>query len=329
MKALVTGGTGFVGRYLVKSLLTEGHACRLLVRPTSDRGAFANEPAVEYRPGDLLDPQSLTGIAEGVDDVYHLAAEGHVSAISEAAFRRFVDVNVNGTAGLLRACKGYPVRKFVHFSSTAAMGLIRKDRIDETDVPRPATPYQKSKLQSEQTVLTLGAELGIPTVVLRPCMIYGVGGQGEFHKFCRLMLKGRFPRLHLGCNRAPLVHVRDVVQGAMLAADRGHPGQVYLIASEDSVDLAEVHRLVNEVYGKKSSYPYIPWPVAYGLAWAAEGWAQLTSRVPLATRRNILSTAANRRFSIAKARDELGYRPQIGFHEGIQETIQWFKEMEP
>jgi len=178
---LVTGATGFVGGHLLRALTARGERCRCLVRSQRKAAWLTDHDNVEVVEGDLTRPNTLIGIARGVRTVYHLAAEGHVSAVSREAFQRFVAVNVDGTRNLLNECIGAPIHKFVHFSSTAAMGLIRKTVVDEADTPQPRTPYQRSKLASERTSLALGQEHGVPIVVLRPCMIYGPGARsGEF-----------------------------------------------------------------------------------------------------------------------------------------------------
>ena len=280
---------------------------------------------VELWEGDLTQPKTLVGIAERVDYVFHLAAEGHVSAICEEAFNKATRVNIEGTRNLLTECRHHNVKKFVHFSSTAAMGLIKKKLVDESDPPQPVTPYQKSKLKSEQVALQLGRDFGVPTVAVRPCMIYGVNGKGEFYKICQLMRRGMFPKVGSGRNLTPLVHVKDVVQGAGKAARSGIPGEVYLLASERSIDLNEMRRFVMEAWGTTSIYPYVPLRFMLFLAWCFELLAKLNGKPPIATRQNIASTVWDRQFSIEKAKRELGYTPNVNFREGIFETVNWFK----
>jgi nucleoside-diphosphate-sugar epimerase len=275
---------------------------------------------------DICDPSTLVGVAEGVRHVYHLAALGHVAAQSEEAYRNFVRVNVDGTRNVIRACAGVGVEKFVHFSSTAAMGLIRKPVVDENDPPQPVTPYQKSKLESEQAALALGAELGLPTVIVRPCMIYGVGGEGEFKKMATLMRRGLFPRFGGGKALTPLVHVKDVVQGAIKAAEKGRAGEAYLLTSVRSIERAHMREFVLRAWGKRALYPYVPYWAVYGVATLFERWAELSGTTPIATRRNIASVAWDREFSIEKARRELGYEPEVSFEQGIAETVAWMKE---
>jgi len=320
--ALVTGGTGFIGQHLVRRLASEGHRVRVLVRATSDRSSLAGLDGVELREGNILEPATLDGLADGIDWVFHLAAAGHVSAQSAAAQRRFEAINVEGLEHVMRVCRG--ARRFVHFSSTAAMGLIKKPRVSELDPPEPRTPYQRSKRASEERALALGRELALPTVVVRPCMVYGPGGRGEFEKMARWMRRGVFPRVGWGRNLTPLVHVRDVVQGAILAAERGHPGEVYLLTSARSPELAELRRWILEGWGTWAPYPYVPRAAMNAIALGFETYARLRGSTPLATRQNIASTVYDREFSIEKAREHLGYEPQVPFATGIRETIAWF-----
>ena len=330
MKVLVTGGTGFVGQYLVNELVNRDFKCRVLVRSNSKTLCFSGlNKNIEFWKGDITIPDTLKGIAQDIQYVYHLAAEGHVSAISKDAFRHFKKVNVEGTINLVKECGKFNIKKFVHFSSTAAMGLIKKEIVDELDIPQPTTPYQKSKLASEIEALQVGKNLGVPVVVVRPCMIYGINGRGEFFKICQLMRKGFFPRVGRGENLTPLVHVKDIVQGAIKAAETGTPGEVYLLASETSINLNELRESVIEAWGEKALYPYVPVRVMFFVAGCFEIIAKLTGKAPVATRQNIASTVWDRVFSIEKAKRELGYTPSIHFREGILETVNWFKNNNP
>jgi nucleoside-diphosphate-sugar epimerase len=180
---------------------------------------------------------------------------------------------------------------------------------------------------SEKTALYLGGELGVPTVVLRPCMVYGVGGEGEFYKMCRMMKKGFFPKVGSGKNLTPLVHVRDLVQVAISAADRGAAGQVYIIASERSLALDELREMVMQAWGTRAFYPYVPVWFMYCVAFGFELRGRITGKAPVVTRRNIASTVWDREFSISKAKQELGYVQTVDFIEGINETVNWYKAL--
>ncbi len=326
MRVLVTGGTGFIGQYLVRQLLQEGYSVRCLVRDKAQAEAlFIPTRYLEFIPGDLTKPETLVSIADGVDHVFHLAAMGHVSAVSQQAFQQFVAVNVEGTASLMRECGRAGVGRFIHFSSTAAMGLIKKSIVDETDPPQPRTPYQKSKYESEIVALSLGKDFGVPTLVLRPCMVYGIGGTGEFFKMCRLMRQGIFPKVGSGRNLTPLVHVRDLVQAAMRTIHRGKAGQVYIIASERSLAMDELRKMVMTAWGARACYPYVPVWLMYCAASGFELLGRMAGKAPLATRQNIASTVWDREFSISKAANDLGYAQSVDFEAGINETVAWYK----
>jgi nucleoside-diphosphate-sugar epimerase len=157
-------------------------------------------------------------------------------------------------------------------------------------------------------------------------MVYGVGGAGEFRKIATLMRRGLFPRLGTGRNLTPLVHVSDVVQGAIKAGGRGRAGEVYLLTSARSIELDRMRELVMGAWGQRALYPYVPVWAMSGLAGALEWWAALRGTTPIATRRNIASTAWDREFAIEKARRDLGYEPAMSFERGIAETVAWFKE---
>jgi nucleoside-diphosphate-sugar epimerase len=326
MKALITGGTGFVGRHLVRRLVAQDVDCRLLVRPESDLASLV-DLNLDIVRGDVTEPASLRRVARGIDVVYHLAAEGHVTARSEEAYARFHRVNVEGTRNLAQACRQAPIRRFVHFSSTAAMGLIRRSPIDETVPCQPATPYQRSKWESEQVVLQAYQEYGLPAVVLRPCMVYGPGGRGEFQKFCKLFGRGWFPRLGHTPILLPLVHVQDVVRGALLAGERGDPGEVYLLASATSYSLDRIRQVVLEALGIRRPYFYVPVWAAMAGAYVLYTLARIRGQVPLVTPRNVASTLASRVFDIGKARRHLGYAPQVPLDTGIAETVAWYQEV--
>jgi farnesol dehydrogenase len=141
-----------------------------------------------------------------------------------------------------------------------------------------------------------------------------------------LMRRGLFPKLGRGRNLTPLVHVSDVVQGAIKAARKGRPGEVYLLTSAQSIELDKMRELVMAAWGKPAIYPYMPVWAMTAAACVFELWAGLRGTTPIATRRNIASTAWDREFSIDKARRELGYEPAVSFEEGIAEAVTSLKE---
>ena len=323
---LVTGATGFVGNHLIARLIKDGYTVRCLVRDKEKAEELKQRYSVELVYGDVTDRQSLKGISKGVSYVFHLAAVGHVSAISEESYRLFTGTNEGGTMNMIKEFRNSDsLRKFVHFSSTAAMGPIGLPVLNECSRPNPVTPYQKSKYRSEKIVLAAAERIGFPAVIVRPCMIYGPGGTGEFYKFCRLMKKGFFPKVGLGENLTPLVYVEDVVSGAVLAALNGKSKEAYILASEKSIPMDEMRNLIMKSIGTKAPYLFVPSPVALLGAKLLEWACSICGKEPIATYRNIKSTVTDRTFDITKAQTELDYRVKKNFEEGIAETIQWYK----
>lgn len=323
MNILITGATGFIGSHLVKALVCEGHFCRCLVRKTSNVGELKKHD-VELFYGDITNPDSLQGIAEGIDLVYHLAAMGHVSAISDDAYQRFRRVNVYGTENLAEKCVKESIQRFVHFSSTAAMGLIKKPIAGEDTPCQPSTPYQKSKFDSEQVILSYWKKHNLPAVILRPCMAYGPGGEGEFLKWCCWIKKGVFPKVGGGKSLIPMVHVEDVVRATILAGKRGIPGEVYLITSEESFELGFIRDLVIKHLNIRRPYIYVPTVIAKMGARLIEGIAQITKSTPIVTHRNIDSIITDRVFDTQKSKICLGYASRVPVTTGVKETLDWY-----
>lgn len=327
MRVLVTGGTGFVGGCLIPKLLEHNFEVTCLVRKSDKAAKLKDKYNVVTVVGDVTKPETLKGISENIDYVIHLAAMGHVSAVTEESFRQFVEINEQGTKNLLKEFKdSVQLKKFIHFSSTAAMGPIGIPVLNENSIPNPVTPYQKSKNRSEKIITDAFTEEGFPGLILRPCMIYGPGGYGEFYKFCKLMKKGIFPKVGHGQNLTPLVYVEDVVNAAVLALTKGKPGEIYIIASQKSIPMDSLRELIVRNISVKRPYIYIPAGLALTGAKIIEKIFPLIGKEPVVTYANIKSTIVDRTFDITKAEKELGYTQSCRFEEGIANTVAWYRE---
>lgn len=327
MRVLVTGGTGFVGNHLIPQLISNNFEITCLVRTDKKAAELQKKYGVETIIGDVTNSETLKQISKDIDYVVHLAAMGHVSAVTEEAYQQFVGINEQGTKNLLEAFKDSKrLKKFIHFSSTAAMGPIGIPILNEVSVPNPITPYQKSKNRSERIIIEAFTEYGFPGIILRPCMIYGPGGYGEFYKFCVLMKKGVFPKVGFGKNLTPLVYVEDVTNATLLALLNGKPGETYIIASERSIPMDYLREIIMRNIGKKRPYIYVPKKMALLGAKIIEKIFPLIGKEPIVTYANIKSTIVDRTFDIRKAEKQLGYRQMHSFEEGIALTIEWYKQ---
>ena len=225
MKALVTGGTGFIGSHLVEALLQRGAEVRCLVRKTSDVTWLKTLP-VAYVYGDCTDKTSLSGIVRDVDQVFHLA--GVTKAVSE---QTYFEVNAHGTQNLIHAClESHPhPDRFIYLSSQAAAGPSRNGcKRTESDECEPVSPYGRSKRMGEELALAHGDEL--PLVILRPPVVYGPREKDLF-VYLRLLAKRIQPFLTGQEQRFNLCYVGDVIQALLLASDLEHPhGDIFFLS---------------------------------------------------------------------------------------------------
>ena len=325
MKYLITGATGFIGPYLIKKLTKEGHQCRCLVRDIKNAQHLMDIPEVEAVPGDITKPDTLKGIAQGVDVLFHLATLGHMSnfTVTEEMFEA---VNVIGTRNIMAQALISNVPKVVHCSSVAAMGICRENPATETSFCRPHHPYGRSKLKGEEAVAALVKNDSLPAVTLRFSMVYGPGDWRDMLKLTCYAKKGIFPKIGNRPKLTPLIHVKDVVEALILAAQNGMTGECYLITNGASIPFDRLRQLILKGLGITRFPLYVPEAPALWTADLMEKLWTNMGKAPPVTRKNIESTLSDRVFSIDKARRELGFSPAIDTETGIVETVKWYKE---
>lgn len=326
MKILVTGASGFIGRHLVEKLCQQKHQVRCLVRKNSNVG-FLKDNKVELVYGDITIKETLGNIAEGIELVFHLVGIGNICAVSKEAYNYYYKVNVLGTKNLLEECRRAGIKKFVYFSSVAAMGLLKDSHeINESMVPHPVTPYERSKFESEKINLEYCQRYSLPSVIIRPTMVYGQGAiASEILHICKFMRKYRiFPTIGSGDNLMSLVHVYDLVDAAYLAAIQGKPSQVYII-TDKSYTLNQLSDIIAKELDIRIFKIRLPVKIAYCAAFVIETFSQAIKIDPFFTRQRVKSVLTDRIFSINKAATELGYTPKINLEKGIKDTIYWYK----
>ena len=315
-RVLVTGATGFIGQHVVRTLRQCPRVSIRVLARTWDRvhelfGA-AELDSLEVRLGDLTDPASLTGVCDGVDIVIHAGSVVPYAVTGKAPPGEFERVNVHGTAALAAESLRAGVRRFVHVSSTAAMGSPSEPIVDERTPCRPTSRYQVSKHAAEQHLLRTFREDGMAVVIVRPCLVVGEGKRGgEFLRLFKLCRRGVFPviggRLEI---EKPLIAVEDVVQALLRASCCGWPGEIYLVHSDGRHTLGEILRASGRLVGNPRPYICIPLPLARAGAQLATSLAQILRRPSPLTPERLALFIANRHIDIGKARQELGYAPQ-------------------
>jgi nucleoside-diphosphate-sugar epimerase len=315
--AFVTGGSGFIGGRLIRRLGGDGWSVRALAR--SDRSARAVEEAgATAARGDLDDPDSLRDGAEGCEVFFHAAAYVEEWG-SRADFERG---NVEGTRNALDGARGAGVRRFVHVGTEAAIlaGEPLVD-VDETAPLRPDSKalYPSTKAAAEQ--LVRDASDGLETVVIRPRLVWGPGDTTILPGLAEAVRSKKFAWIGGGTHRTSTTHVDNVVEGLVLGAERGKPGEAYFVTDGEPVVFREFVTDLLATQGLEPPDRNAPRALVGALAAAGEGaWRLLPlPGAPPVTRMAFWLAALDTTIDISKARRELGYEPVITRERGLAE----------
>ena len=313
-RLLLTGATGFLGTHLAHRLAASDWTVRAIVRDPQ-RLEHRAELIDEVWVGDLTEPGSLRGAADGVDAVIHTAcAVAGTFDSSESALDQFLAVNRDGAIHLAEEALRAGNPRFVHISSTAAMGPPADPIVDEDSPCRPRTPYQRSKFESERALAELHSKRGLDVVILRPCVIAGEGkAHSEWETLFRLVRKGVFPLIggDPGLPK-PIVMVDDVVSACLLATHRGVPGQSYLLTCGVHHTLGDMLRCAARITGARRPWVPVPTTLARAAATVFEAGQVLAPKWnPPLTHDRIDMFTASRIIRIDRARTDLGYDPQV------------------
>ena len=316
--AFVTGGSGFIGGALVGRLVEEGWRVRALARSEGSAERLRELGAEPVR-GDLGDAPSIRAGAEGCDFAFHAAA-----AVLEWGPRaEFVRGNVTGTENALEGCREAGVRRFVHIGTEAALMVGQPlVRVDETAPLQPDSKahYPATKALAEQAVRAAGGD-GFETVVVRPRLVWGPGDTTILPGLLEAVDKGRFSWIGGGHHLTDTTHVDNVVEGLLLGAARGRPGEAYFVTDGEPV---EFRRFVTELLATRGVVPRdrnTPPVVARAAAATLEPlWGLLgRKQPPPVTRLAVWLSSLECTIDITKAREELGYEPVKTREEGMAE----------
>ncbi len=320
---LVTGASGFVGSAVARALAARGRRLRLLVRTTSNRRNLEGLPDAEIVTGDLTDPASLARAAAGCRAVFHVAADYRIWVPNPDAMLR---ANVDGTLAMLNAARAAGAERIVYCSSVAALGLTRDGSpADETTPVDPAAivgAYKRSKYLAERAALDV-ARQGAPVVIVNPAAPVGPRDIRPTPTG-RMILDaaaGRMPAyLDTGLN---VVHVDDVAEGHVLAAERGQPGEKYILGGEN-LELRALLSLIAEAAGRRPPAIRLTAEMVWPVAAAMEMVARVVPFEPPVTRDHLRMARKKMFYSSAKAMRELGYRPRP-VAEAVRDALAWFR----
>ena len=302
---LVTGATGHVGNVLARRLLADGKRVRALVLP-GDQGAALEGLDVEHYRGSVLDPDSLDGAMEGIDTVYHLAGIISIVPGAESLMQR---VNVEGVRNVASAALRQGIKRLVHVSSIHAF-----QRMPEGVVINETTPlavesaegtYDQTKAQGTQAILDavqrgLNAVIACPTAIIGPYDFRGSLLGNALVNFAKRKLHLLVPGAY------DFVDVRDIVNGLILAHDRGRLGEIYILSGTYAT-LAQAREAVQSVAGVHSGQITLPWRLALAFAAGMQHVYRLARTTPQFTPYSLRTLAGNAHFSSDKAQQELGF----------------------
>ncbi|HOW28605.1 MAG TPA: NAD-dependent epimerase/dehydratase family protein [Elusimicrobiota bacterium] len=313
-KVLVTGGTGFIGSFLVKRLVDKGYAVRVFDNnfrgSLSKLGDYAGR--VEILEGDICDPKSVDKATEGMDWVFHLAFINGTRHFYEIP-HKVLEVGIHGALNTVESAIRHKIKRYIVASSAEVyqepthVPTTEKERLIIPDITNPRYSYGGGKIVCELLALHMGPKHGLHTVVFRPHNVYGPD-MGEEHvvpQFIRRMQnlsksgkgKLRFPIQGSGQETRAFCYVDDVVNGVVLCGEKGLPSQIYHIGNDHEITIAEVAQKIA---------------------------LQLGLKLDLQTGEMPTGSTPRRCPSIQKARTDLGYDPTVSLDEGLQRTCDWY-----
>lgn len=320
MKALITGGTGFVGSHVARALTQAGHTVRVLHRASSKLTALDGVP-FESAPGDLLDTGALHAACEGCDWVFHVAA---VADYWRAERSRMFEANVEGTRRVLAAARAAGVQRVVFTSSASAVGLRPDDQpADETwafNLPPEQFPYGYSKALAER-VVSEAVQAGQDVVTVNPVIVMGPGDLNMISGDFVVQIKKLGALTPIPPGGSAFVDVRDVARWQLAAAEQGRTGERYILGTAN-YRYAEWFAMIADTVGVPRPWLRVPraaiGPVAT-LAGLGRG-AGLTLPVDAD---QVRLSARDVMFVFDKAWTAFG-EPQYDMAASLRDTYTWY-----
>lgn len=320
MNVFITGASGFIGSFLSEELIKQGHTVHALVM-SKDPLRWIADLDVKCIFGDLRNTDSLRNVIQKADYIYHLA--GITRAIRS---KDFYEVNYLGTKNLVETVlkTGADIKRFVYISSQAAVGPSPTiEPLDESQPPRPISEYGKSKLAAENYLDSIKEKL--PITVIRPASVYGPRDQ-DILQFFKTVKWGIIPQLGYKERYLSLIHVRDLVEGIIQAAQAPKTrGGTYFMANLRPYSWEEVAKTILNIYGKKGVRILIPEIFLSGVAAISQIFSRIRHKPPVVNTFKLAEL--KQRFWVCTPRlaeKDFGFKTRITLDEGIRETVEWY-----
>ena len=271
MKILVTGGSGFIGSWLVSELLKQGHEPLIF-----DKEPSKLHPDRVIR-GDVRDLKALTDAIQGQDAVFHLAAE-HRDDVRPLFL--YDEVNVGGARNVVRACQTCGCKKIIFTSSVAVYPLNFGNPSEDTP-PAPFNEYGRSKLQAEKVFNEFTAEdQTVSMTTIRPCVVFGERNRGNVYNLLKQINSGNFVMVGQGNNKKSMAYVGNVVSFLVRCLQFGPGARLYNYADKPDMSTREIVQVTRECLGQRGFLNRIRLPYTIGiiLGYMADGMARILGR---------------------------------------------------
>jgi nucleoside-diphosphate-sugar epimerase len=322
---VITGATGLLGSHLAEQLVARGERVRALVRDSSDT-SFLKPLGIEFATADLNKPATLAAALDGADIVYHCAARvgdwGTWPAFQEAV--------IDATGNILDACRAVQVGRVLHVSSIIVYGHPR-ERVDRFTEEEPLGQnlwlwgdyYCRAKIAAEELCRAYPGAL----TIVRPSWIYGPRDRTSLPRVFKALEAHRAAIVGNGHNLLNIIYASDVADGAIRAANSSAAvGRAYNLSSEGEVTQRQFLTMLTTALGRGPVRLRFPYRLAFAGGFLAELVARAIRlrRPPHFTRYVVALIGRSTRFSIERARKELGWSPQVAAAEGLKRTLEWY-----
>lgn len=322
-RVLVTGASGFTGQMLVKKLVDGGCRVRAIARASSNISSLADLP-IEWRRGEIFDPEIVRPAMEDISYVFHVAA---AFRDAKSTKKDYWNVHVKSTQLLAEEAAGVPsFKRFVHVSTMGVHGHIINPPADETAPFAPGDDYQLTKAEAETWLEGFGKNNSLPYTIIRPCAIYGPG-ERRLLKLYKMATKPFFPILGKGKCWYHLVHVEDLTNAMLVAAvNEKALSEPFLIGSSEAIRLEDMARIIAAEYGNTLKVIRLPISPFFLMGDLCEAVCKPLKIEPPIYRRRVAFYSKDRNFSTEKMQNVLGYSPLYDNKQGIIESARWYKE---
>lgn len=328
MKIFITGASGFIGTHLTLALLKRGHSITVLSR-NRDNSSKKFGGKVRVIEGDINKiSQSTKKIINSHTTLIHLAA--FRSNWGSAEY--FYKTNSDSLDNLIS--KQSKIKHIIATSSVYVHGASKKLPIDESSALLAKDMYGKTKIALEDNVSRISNNKHIKYTIIRPAIVYGPGdgASGMVMKLVGMLAKNKFFYIGNGENTLHLVHIDDLVQGYIRAVDHKPNNQVYILAGKNAIKLSSLVKMVQKELKQGHEIKQLPRMPIYAASFIVEAvFTILDKMLPgglpiepplLPIKVEVISNSW--RYSILKAKKDLGYKPSVSYNRGVKSAVKWY-----